>query len=289
MQASGVYGFEIMKRIEFDKYRIEPVLTTPAIAKAAARNDSEYLLTGVLLSESLSAQEIYEVESSLTFIEQRRVLCTVPVSAPSCDWSKQFSSDIGIVEQRSGGGSVIGDDNLFPGSRERFLAHLFQHLSDKPLVEETGFDFMYYKCVESCRLRRDILDIIYFLLYSGLETYAKSITSMQDERDASTPIAKLLQDSGFDFKHTDLQRPQRSVSTYTHLRNALFHASSQEAKVNVNGQQVVYRLGEHIGTLTILLPLIIMKAINFDDGHINWKRIDNRMYFRMPASGAAGC
>jgi hypothetical protein len=106
---------------------------------------------------------------------------------------------------------------------------------------------------------------------------------MIDERDSSIPIAKILQNFGFDFKVNYPSDLQRSVSSYTHLRNGLFHRSAQEVTINQNGTDVIYKISDYWGTLSSLVPLIIMKAIGFDDGHINWDRWRTRIAFSSPS------
>jgi hypothetical protein len=62
----------------------------------------------------------------------------------------------------------------------------------------------------------------------------------------------------------------RSVSTYTHLRNALFHKGIFETKVNINGSIIKLELSNFYSPFQRHLPLFMMRYIGFDDGYINW-------------------
>lgn len=283
MKICGIYGFEISEPIEFSSYRIEPLYTNASIAAKLTKDRTAYNLTAVLISDRFTDQGIFEVSSALTFIEHSQVLITSPRIRSNPDWSSEFSSSLDLPGRKSGGGATVGDDLFHPGSREKFLQCLFSKLKDKIFLESTGFDFMYYKCVESCRLSQNIVDIMYFLLFSGLETYARTDLGMKTERNTSIPISKLLRKHGFDFKEEYASDLTRSVSTYTHLRNGLFHQSAQEVTVNKNGIEVSLSIYDYWGTLSSLVPLVIMKAIDFDDGHINWDRWRTRIAFSTPS------
>ena len=57
----------------------------------------------------------------------------------------------------------------------------------------------------------------------------------------------------------------RAVSTYTHLRNALFHNSALSKVINLNGKNTELKLIDFFYNIEQLVTLTIMKAVNFDD------------------------
>jgi hypothetical protein len=80
-----------------------------------------------------------------------------------------------------------------------------------------------------------------------------------------------------------VERPsdlRRAVSTYTHLRNSLFHNSRFETRINVNGVQVEIRIVDYLFPLLQLVTLVVLKAVEFDDGHINWNSWIDRQPFK---------
>ncbi|MFD2270572.1 hypothetical protein ACFS07_04035 [Undibacterium arcticum] len=72
----------------------------------------------------------------------------------------------------------------------------------------------------------------------------------------------------------------RSISTYTRLRNALFHNSEFVVKVLVGGQQIELRLFDYLFNFSQLVSLVVLKAVDFDDGHINWNSWIDRQPFK---------
>ena len=80
-----------------------------------------------------------------------------------------------------------------------------------------------------------------------------------------------------------IERPSelaRAISTYTHLRNALFHNSQLVANVDINGTSVELKLTDYLFHLGHLVSLVVLKAVNFDDGHINWNGWIDRQPFK---------
>ena len=73
---------------------------------------------------------------------------------------------------------------------------------------------------------------------------------------------------------------KKAVSTYTHLRNALFHNSQFTTTINVNGAETELKLFDYLFNISQLVVLVIMKAVEFDDGHINWNSWIDRQAFK---------
>ena len=70
------------------------------------------------------------------------------------------------------------------------------------------------------------------------------------------------------------------MSTYAHLRNALFHNAQLEARININGQMTSLKLLDYYAELLLLVSLVVFKAAPFDDGHINWNSWIDRQPFK---------
>jgi hypothetical protein len=107
-----------------------------------------------------------------------------------------------------------------------------------------------------------------------LESHARSVAKSGSSKNASEPICELLTQYGFDvhqdFKSTGDNR--RSVATYTHLRNALFHNSNFTCTPkDEKGTMVELKLFDYLPNIQQLVPLVILKAVGFD-GYMNWDR-----------------
>jgi hypothetical protein len=106
------------------------------------------------------------------------------------------------------------------------------------------------------------------------------VVNDRSNQNSSEPICKLLVGYGFDVQ---IERPsdlQRAVSTYTHLRNTLFHNSEFTANINVNGTVVELKLFDYLFNISQLVALVVLKAIDFDDNHINWNSWIDRQPFK---------
>lgn len=266
----GIYGYQITRPIDLPNLRIEPRTNDHQQAKQWARDLENYQLTAVLKGASISDDLLFDLEAVLSFVEHLDVLISSPAEQTSEDPFPQFPSSITTHRRNNGGGAVIGDDSFFPTSRESFIPKALDRLQDKEFCEKTQFRALFFKCIETFRQHRQFVEIEYFLLYSGLESYARAVCNDRTNRNSSEPINKLLTDYGFDVQ---IERPsdlRRAVSTYTHLRNALFHNSEFTATINVNGAEVELKIFDYLYNISQLVVLVILKAVKFDDNHINW-------------------
>ncbi len=266
----GIYGYQITHPIDLPGLRIEPRTSDYQQAKRWARDLDSYQLTAVLKGTSISDDLLFNLEAVLSFVERLDVLISSPVEQTTDDAFTQFSLTITAHRRSTGGGAVIAEDTFFRSSRSLFISKALDRLQDQQFCEQTQFKVLFFKCVETFRQRKPFVEVSYFLLYSGLESYARSVVNDRSNRNSSVPICKLLTGYGFDVQ---IERPsdlQRAVSTYTHLRNALFHISEFTATINVNGIMVELRLFDYLFNISQLVALVILKAVEFDDGHINW-------------------
>lgn len=264
-----IYGFQITKPITIGSAIIRPRTADHRTAEEWSRNRNTYHLTGALITEAVTDEFLFNFEAALAFIERLDVLVGQAVPLVGDDPFLQFDTSLETHRRSDGGGAMIGTDTFFPSSRGVFLRKLLQKLEDKTFCETTQFKQLFFKCVEQFRQRRPFVEVSYFFLFSGLETFARAV---QNDRGPSSalPISRLLLSYGFDVS---VERPNdliRAVSTYAHLRNALFHNSEFVAEVNINGSLVKLRLFDYLFNITQLTNLVVLKAVEFDDSHINW-------------------
>ena len=113
-----------------------------------------------------------------------------------------------------------------------------------------------------------------------MESYARSTLNEPSARNSSEPIFRLLRSYSFDVRIEWPSDLKRAVSTYTHIRNALFHNSELETTRNVNGVIVEFKLTDYLFDISQLVVLVVLKAVDFDDGHINWNSWIDRQPFQ---------
>lgn len=268
--ACGIYGYQITRTIQIADLEILPLESEYQKATALAEDKNSCQLTAILKGKELPTDDfLFNLEAVLSFIEHSRVFITSPTEATENeDCFLLFNKEI-PYRRKSGGGAVIGNDTFFNNSRELFIHKAMSKLQDKDFCEKSKFNIFFFKCVEA--LRSDFLDVQYFLLFSGLETFARAIASdekIRDNRNASVPICKLLQSYGFDVSCDKPKDLKRAISSYTHIRNALFHNS----KITVEKNVTEYKLTDYFPNFKILVSLVILKAVDFDDEFTNWNR-----------------
>lgn len=275
----GIYGYQITRPIDLPGLRIEPRTSDHQQAKLWSRDLDSYQLTAVLKGTSISDDLLFNLEAVLSFVEHLDVLISSPEEQINDNPFAQFSPSITTHRRNNGGGAIIGEDTVFRTSRSLFISKALDRLQDQQFCGETQFNILFFKCVETFRQRKPFIEVSYFLLYSGLESYARSVTKDRFSTNSSTPIYKLLTDYGFDV-HQELKSSvdnHKAVSTYTCLRNALFHNSEFTAMCkDEKGTSVKLELNDYLFNIWQLVALVILKAVEFDDGHINWNSWINR-------------
>lgn len=277
---SGIYGYEITKPIELGDIKIIPRSPDYSQVTKWARNLDTYHLTAVVQMELFSHERLLDLEAVLSFIEHLDVIVTKPIELErGGTLFDQFPIQLNGHVRHNGGGNIIMADAFSINSRSDFIKAATAKLEDKAFCEKTKFRSAFFKSVEVFRSVNNFLDVSYYLLFSGLESFARGILG-DTESGTAIPISELLQSYGFNIRIENPTCLPRAVSTYTHLRNALFHNSELEKEVNINGRLVLLKLVDYYTYFKLLVPLVMMKAVNFDDNHINWDSWIDRQPFK---------
>lgn len=246
-----------------------------------ARDLEAYHLTATIVGERLPDEERFYLEGVLCFIEHLDVI-VFPVNQ-LIENDEPSTSELPTIlrkqRRNNGGGAVIGEDSFFRQSRSDFLNLAMMKLADDAFCQSTKFKTLLFKCVETFRQRSPFLEITYFLLFSGLESFARATLGDTTTRNAAKPIHRLLSSYGLSVLLDEPTNLPRSIATYTRLRNSLFHNSEFKAIVRMGGVDVQLDASSYLFHLSMLVSLTIMKAIGFDDGHTNWDAwIDRQLH-----------
>lgn len=269
---AAVYGFEITRPIVVGSLRIVPITDSYEQARTLARDLGAYHLTATIEGTALPDDERFKLEGVLCFIEHLDVIIipTVQFSDSGAEGIKNIPPTLRSQRRNNGGGAVIGEDTFFRESRTKFVNLAMVKLNDTAFCESTKFKQLLFKCIETFRQRSPFLEITYFLLYSGLESFARSTLSDTTTRNSSKPIHKVLAAYGFSVLLDDPTNLPRSIATYTRLRNSLFHNSEFQTHVQLAGAPVLLDASAYLFHLSMLVSLTVLKAVGFDDGHTNW-------------------
>lgn len=265
-----IYGYEITQPCTIGEFRLTPRTSQLSEAKRIARDKFSYHLTGYLESDEIAPRDIFLLEAILSFIEHLDVTIGTPVCLGREPIPGDFTESIKLHTRNSGGGAALWSDVMFGNSRAAFSNKCLVALRDNDFCQSTLFHILFHKKVEAFRQTKPFLEVTYFLLYSGLEAHARAVLGDSSKKNSSTPITTHLKNLGFDVSEERPDDLPRAISTYTHLRNALFHNSALECQVNMNGTQVLLRMEDYLFNIIQLVTLVVFKAVQFDDGHINW-------------------
>ncbi|WP_210543829.1 hypothetical protein [Rhodoferax sp. PAMC 29310] len=212
----GIYGYQTTRPIDLPGMRIEPRTCDYSLAKEWARDLDTYQLTAILTGALISSDLIFQLEATLSFVEHLDVVISSPLEAEGKDLFTQFPPSIQTHRRNNGGGATIQEDTFFHTSRSLFISKTLDRLQNKEFCEQTKFNILFFKSVEPFRQRKPFIEITYFLLYSGLESYARSVIEDHISRNSSKPICELLTRYGFDVqieKPDDLPRRWQPTPT----------------------------------------------------------------------------
>jgi len=277
----GVYGYEITKVVTLSDISIHPVYKNFKQAKKFARNKKHYHLTGIIEYQQNDTNiSLYDLEAVLAFIDRLDVIIT-----NRCDFKninkakKNIPNKLYIINRHSGGGRLIGSDTFFKKTnyREEFINSALNQLAKEP--DDSVLRKSFFKTIETFRARRPFLEISYYLYFSALESLARFDLQDESSRNSSKPIAEFLQNLGFNLKQDNSKDLVRAVSSYTYIRNALFHNSKHEVNKKINDEIETFNINDFYSHLSLLVPLVILKYIGYDDGMIRWDSWHDRMSY----------
>lgn len=266
----GIYGFEITHQFSACGMQFVPLIASFREAQDSARALDQYNLTAVVIADDFPGDLLFCLEAVLSFIEHLDVIVTEPMLIRSPLPQDQFPKVLKTTRRHNGGGAIIGSDTFFPNSRATFIEKALQRLGDSAYCEATGYRILFFKTTETFRQRKPFIEVSYFLLFSGLETYVRRSLNDFESKDVAVLLNRQLRVLGFKVFSFSEAQLDRSMDTYARLRNALFHSSKFEAHRKIRGNLHTYRLSDFYAQFLILVALVVVKATDFDDGHLNW-------------------
>jgi len=186
--------------------------------------------------------------------------------------TEDYPKSIPISQRRRTLGPLIMNDSFMPESTRKLIHKLLKCLSDENFCKNTGFREALYRNVEIHKLFRPVMDLSYYLSFSGMEILARHWCDDFETNNVASVIAPFLTDLNF-------QITQEKLQEFANVRNALFHHGKYKVSVNINGQAKVYKLINYATDLEMLLCDTLLKVAKFDDGTINWNRWQDRQPF----------
>ena len=281
MKLVGIYGYDITRPVTLTHGRIiHPRTTEHGASDKWSADNIAYNLTAIVAGQSLERRFLYNLDATLAFVEQADIYLGNVVDGDTAPDFQQFPERLEMRRRLTGQGCAVIQDWLEPDSRGEFIRLCLARLDDQAWCERTQFHLLLHKSIETFRQRENFVDIAYFLLFSGLEAFARGMAP-RPLKGTSRVIVQMLEGYKFDVAevHPELAR---SIRTYELLRNTLFHNGPLETVWRRDGEEVRLKVTAFLYNLRVLVRLVILKAVGFDDGRINWNCWIDRMPFKAP-------
>lgn len=253
--------------------------------RSLARHNNRMYLTGYGYSDVSPPKEtLADLAAALTFAQQRWAdfasVQEIEFTSES-DFEGKFSAQLSGYSTRQSTGSIVLLQNASnePSSLETLLNLCMARLQDAQFEEDTGFRRALYRHVESWRLRVPYMDLTYYLDFSALEILCREDSKNYDQKIAALS-APFLRQLGFTMAQSNSGNKKASFQTYAALRNGLFHNGQLSGSLRSNGVVTTVNLVDYEDEFRVLVPLVLLKIMGFDDGHINWNSWLDRQRFK---------
>ena len=173
----GIFGYNFIQKYENDFFDLIPAYNSSIQVKELASRENGFYLTGYLnikKSKYNSNDVIFIIEAILSFIDQYEVLIHYPFENLDNDPLLNEKYPLNIIGNRINGyGQMICEDAYYQYSRSDFISKIFQILVNPTSDTDKSYKYMFLKHVECIRMRKTFIDINYYLLFSGLESYTE--------------------------------------------------------------------------------------------------------------------
>lgn len=273
----GIYGYDFCRRGTVADIELVPIYNYPESRKKAEAR-TELALTGYGVIQTHiqrdGADLVQCLADGMTFCQQQLVLPTILIEISAGDSiealiaSGRLPAVLPIFSDRHTSGPAVASDAVFPASRIDFLRQFMD------LLAETGDDHplraAIYHQIQIWKLSQPFVELEHFLAFSGLEILARSYGPDPNSTNVAIPMSGMLRDLGFAV-------PQTLAQEWATARNGLFHRGKLDSPMK--DSRKIVRILDQLFALSTLLADASLRKMGFDDGHINWRRWEDRQPF----------
>lgn len=298
----AIYGFYFDREFSFNGIKFTPIGELSYQERKKIANDrNRHNLTGYIETQvSDSESFIFSMQAVLTFVQQQDViLVRITESKVPIFYKLDF-------ERRSPGAAPYA---FYPELLEEIVQKLYEKLIDSsdPCNEKDDedvfgkehnceFSSLVYKVTEPFHMRKPFIEMTYFLYFSGLEAFCKQyLKSYYKEllsNKAPEAIGRVLEKLELPF--VDVHIPASnynlknkvtdehdfilmSVTTYSNLRNSLFHSNKFVVDVEISAQEISkdkypmkeVAITDYDGYLLRLCNAVILKYIGITNKNLD--------------------
>lgn len=275
----GIYGFEITKVYDFTFFRIIPLYTKSEDVKEYA-NSLDFNLTAFLQYDENKVHyddfEFY-LESILSFVEQQEVIIKEQFDHIPC--YDELDEKILFLNygNRKNKIRLFWQDNMNQNDipKKDAIDCIATKIFNPTNTIDEKYIHLFCKYTELLRFKKNFIEIDYFLLFSGLESfcreylndYTSSIESIfSNVLGKQLNIPNIRQDCPIDLVC--------SMRTYACLRNALFHNDNLATTITHGTSKKEVSLIDYSDYFQRLVIVTILKYVGFNSqkfGYHLWK------------------
>lgn len=277
----GIYGLAFTQPIDLREVGgplIKPLPRDWQEAQKLGRDRNAFHLMGTAEAEGrLDHDYLFDLEAALTFAQQQWITFTRVIDLSPGDSIESVVERLPAQEydglSRQGLSPALPySDSFAPGALAELVQRCMEKLRDPGFDRRTGFRRAFFHNVETHRLVNPLVELIYFLNITALESLAR-LDQGKDHGPLPLVLTPFLVNLGFDVEKLDPKNLRRSTRVYARLRNALFHQSKLEETIDIGGgQKVTIPLLDYEGPLRALTRDVILRLIGFDHRDIDWSR-----------------
>jgi hypothetical protein len=265
---------------ELDNYSIIPCYSSSADTSELAKDHNNFHLTAIgECKHSVSFDELYDLSGLLTYCQQQWVEISQLIEEKDNANSNNIICELPKRLQFSYTRYHLGDLVQSLRSKIELIDRCLVKLKDKNFEENTGYRKSLFRHVQTFKLIEPLMDVIYYLDFSALEIHVRIRRNDFDTNIAEVATHVLRDCYNLDVYQFDKNHRTASLQVYADLRNALLHNGQYERTKREDDEHFTYKLTDYCMFFRRLIPDVLLKAISFDDGTINWNRWLDRQPF----------
>lgn len=290
----AIYGLFFTKAFSFNDFQFTPLESKLKFLerKKLISDRRYYNLSGFIDTPDINPNEfIFVMQAVLTFVQQQDVIIKdVFEDEIPTEYLSEF--------ERTGSAAPFA---FYSDLQEEIIEKLYLKLIDKNDLcnqkldnsvfnsfHNCEFSSLVYKVTEPFHMRKKFIELTYYLYFSGLEAFCKQyLKSYYPEikivKETSKNLAEMLEKLGINYIHIDSKDYiynlrskingkekflKLSLSTYSNLRNKLFHQNLFVAEVPcpmaTNGKELV-QITDYEYSLLRLCNVVILKYIGINN------------------------
>lgn len=306
----AIYGLFFTTTFSFNDFHFTPIENKLKFLERKKQISDKwyYHLSGFIDTPDINPNEfIFEMQAVLTFVQQQDVIIKKVLEE---EITTEYLSEF----ERNGTAAPFA---FYSDLQEEIIEKLYLKLIDKNDLcnqkinnsvfnssHNCEFSSLVYKVTEPFHMRKKIIELTYYLYFSGLEAFSKQyLKSYYPEikiaNDASKNMAEMLEKLEINYIHiyskdtknnlrTQINNKEDflklSLSTYSNLRNSLFHQNLFVAETecslqkDINGKYLKenVRIIDYKHYLLKLCNAVILKYIGVNNPNLNCSKWHTR-------------